>query len=454
MTSEKMYGVFEHQGKEYPFVLEGQILTIPQVPFQYKDDFKGKTCIEAIQGVTNNNRSVVFIGCNVLKSDSMLFAMEVKLSILGYVVLESGKTSFDRIDFYSEGINGFYSPRNAYQIENDDNMRVTGIKPRDAEAYKRDYVCVIHGERIQLGLNVYMSFNLALEKKQLGTAESLLSMSFNEKKEPHDILKYSLYLMDFLEFVNFQKNIPLEKIRLLEKDKDGKYQRRGRAVVFQAEKDQYSPSALRSITFMDVTEECFPVLFAQIAKRRESKRFNSFFYPENRREDQVLDASKWLNNAICFEGEFDDAFPNYKAQNDLAFCKAKMELLMTIDCAVKRTGKSINNSQNDAWRSFKRLIDYADTTLQEKFEACQVAYETETKEYIQQICKTYGIPEDANLAQFYASFRNQTAHGTIQKPGKIEIVTYQILRCFIYAINMKRANIPSERIKDVLHRMF
>ena len=56
MVSEKMYGVFEYQEKEYPFVLEGQILTIPQVPFQYKDDFKGETYIEAIQGVTNNNR--------------------------------------------------------------------------------------------------------------------------------------------------------------------------------------------------------------------------------------------------------------------------------------------------------------------------------------------------------------------------------------------------------------
>lgn len=454
MVSEKMYGVFEYQEKEYPFVLEGQILTIPQVPFQYKDDFKGETYIEAIQGVTNNNRSVVFIGCKILKSDSILFAMEMKLSILGYVVFENGKTSFDRIDFYSEGINGFYSPRNAYQIEDDGHMRVTGIKPRDAEAYKRDYECVIHGERIQLGLNVYMSFNLAFEKKLLGTAESLLSMSFGEKKEPHDILKYSLYLMDFLEFVNFQKNIPLERIDLFEKDDNGKYQRRGRAVVFQAENEQYSPSALRSITLLDVTDECFPVLFGQIAERRESKRFNPFFYPENRRADRVINASKWLNNAICFEGEFDDAFPNYKAQNDPAFYEAKMELLMTIDCAVKQTGKSINNKQNAAWKSFKRLISYADTTLQEKFEACQEVYEAETKESIQRIRQTYGIPEKTNLAEAYASFRNQTAHGVIQRPEEVEIATYQILRCFIYAMNLRRADVPAETIKDVLTRMF
>lgn len=454
MTSEKMYGVFEYQEKEYPFVLEEQIITIPQVPFQYMDDFKDDAYIEEIWGVTNNNRSVVFVGCQVLKSNRIAFAMEVKLSILGYVVLENDKSSFDRIDFYSEGINGFYSPRNAYQIEDDDHMRVTGIKPRDAEAYKRDYECVIHGEGIQLGLNVYMSFNLAFEKKLLGTAESLLSMSFGEKKEPHDILKYSLYLMDFLEFVNFQKNIPLERIDLFEKDDNGKYQRRGRAIVFQAENEQYSPSALRSITLLDVTDECFPVLFGQIAERRESKRFNPFFYPESRRADRVIDASKWLNNAICFEGEFDDAFPNYKAQNDPAFYEAKMRLLMTIESAVKQTGRSINNKQNTAWKSFKRLIERADTTLKEKFEACQMVYEAETRESIQRICRACGIPEGTDLAEAYASFRNQTAHGEIQSPGNVEIATYQILRCFVYVMNLRRAGVPQEKIKEVLKRMF
>lgn len=241
---------------------------------------------------------------------------------------------------------------------------------------------------------------------------------------------------------------------MFEKNDNGKYQRRGRAVIFQAENDQYAPDASHSITFLDVTDECFPVLFSQIAERRDSKRFNPFFYPENRKEDRVVDASKWLNNAICFEGEFDDAFPDYKAKNDPSFYKAKNALLMMIDSEVKKTGKSINNSQNDAWRSFKRLIDYADTTLQEKFEACQAVYEAETKESIQRICKTHSLSEDTNLAHAYALYRNQTAHGTIQKPGEVEIVTYQILRCFVYAMNMKRANIPSEKIKEVLRKMF
>ena len=141
MESEKMRGMFEYRGKEYPFVLEKQILLIPQVPFQYAKDFKEITYIEAIQGVTYNNRSVIFIGCKVINSDRLRFAMEIKMSILGYVVSENNSTVFERLDFYSEGINGFYSPRNAYEVECIDFANVRGIKIRDVGAYKKDFAC-------------------------------------------------------------------------------------------------------------------------------------------------------------------------------------------------------------------------------------------------------------------------------------------------------------------------
>ena len=109
---------------------------------------------------------------------------------------------------------------------------------------------------------------------------------------------------------------------------------------------------------------------------------------------------------------------------------------------------------NSAWKSFKRLIERADTTLKEKFEVCQMVYEAKTRESIQRICRTCGIPEGTDLAEAYASFRNQTAHGEIKRPGNVEIATYQILRCFVYVVNLRRAGVPQEKIKEVLKRMF
>lgn len=47
-------------------MLENQILTIPQIPFQYSEDFADIEHIDVIQGVTNSNRDIVFLGCEVL----------------------------------------------------------------------------------------------------------------------------------------------------------------------------------------------------------------------------------------------------------------------------------------------------------------------------------------------------------------------------------------------------
>jgi len=67
LNKEKIYyGVFEYEGKEYPFVLENQILTIPKIPFRYSKNFAAAEQIDIIQGVTNSNRDIVFLDCEVL----------------------------------------------------------------------------------------------------------------------------------------------------------------------------------------------------------------------------------------------------------------------------------------------------------------------------------------------------------------------------------------------------
>ena len=121
---------------------------------------------------------------------------------------------------------------------------------------------------------------------------------------------------------------------------------------------------------------------------------------------------------------------------------------------MQKSGKSINNKQNNALNSFKSLIDHADTTIKQKFEVCMASYEYEMSEAIHRICLSCGVPKDADLAGIYASYRNQTAHGVIRRPEDCDVATYRILRGFIYVMNLKRANIPADRIKEIIGRMF
>lgn len=455
VKEKTIHGVFEYNDKQYPFSLDGRILTIPQIPFQYKDDFNEVAHIDTLYGVTNGNQGIVFLGCEVLKSSTFHIPISVSFLILGYILLQSSDTSFDRIDFYSAAINGFYTPRKAYDFEtSNDPMEIKGIKIRDREQYKKAFDCEVKGETFELGVDVYVEINLAFEKERLGTARSIISMAFGDKKSPDRILDYFLYVRDFLEFVNFRKDVPVEQVRLFRKKGDGKHERIGEAVVFQADCSSYSHTAMKSITLDDMTPECFPLLFQQIAEKRTKGTYNPFFYPANRREDNFVDAARWLNTAICFEGEFNAVFPDYRAKNDQLFYEAKSLLLDTISAEIEKSGKGINNKVNSALKSFKSLVDNADTTIKQKFEVCQTTYAAETAETITRECNAYGIHEDADLAEAYALYRNDTAHGTLKRPEPIDVVTYSILRYFVYAMNLKKANIPPERIADIIRKVF
>lgn len=453
MSGERIYGVFEYKGEEYQYTLENQILTVPQVSFQQMENFQENETIDVIHGATSNYQGIVFLGCKVL-AGIFPFSSEVKIRILGYIILTSNKSSFDRVDFYSEAINGFYSPRNAYDVETtEDRTRLLGIKIRDKESYVREYTCRVNGNEFQLGLNVYISVNLALEKEQLGTAKSIISMSFPEKKESYDILDYYLYIRDFLVFVNCQRNVPLDRIELFEKSETGGYKKQGRAVIFQADSSDYVPNAYKSITFHDVTSDSFPVLFSQVAEKRQKNYYYHLFYPTTPKENRTIDASKWLNTAICFEGEFNSSFPDFRAKQDPHFHKAKTLLLQAIDEEVKLSGKSINNKQNSALKSFKSLIDHSDTTIKQKFEVCQNTYEYEMSDAIRTICSDLQISKDIDLAEAYSSYRNKTAHGVICRPESIDVATYRIMRAFIYVMNLKRANVPPDRIKKIIKKL-
>lgn len=447
-------GVFDYLDKEYPFVLHDRVIKIAQTPFQYNTDFEDITDIDYIQGVTSNNKDIVFFGCKVYCSERLFLSTEIAITIQGYILLRNSQTDYDRIDFYSPAINGFYSPRNAYTVETKEQFVATGITLREKDAYRKTFNCKINGEELQIGLDIYVSLNLNFTEEKLGTARSVFYMAFQSKKTPADISRYYLYLRDFLAFINFRNDIPIDEMQLFSRNELGKYEPRGEVIVFQKDTGDYKPDAFSTITHADLSDEHFPTLFQNIAQKRLRETFNPFLYPESKKEDRYVDASKWLNTAISFESEFNLSFPDFKAQKDLAFCQAKDMLLAAIENTVKQSGKSINNKENAALKSFRHLIEHADTTIKEKFQICESIFETETKDAIVKIRSACNVPAEIDLSEAYAAFRNHTAHGEVRKPENIDVATYRILRCFIYVLNLKRADVPSEQIKAIVQKMF
>lgn len=454
MKNVRIDGVFEFNDKEYPFVLIDKVISIPQAAFQYSKDFPNETHVDVIHGVTSNNKDIYFLDCK-LGTDLSLSALgKLRLHIMGYAIMQPDKMSFDRVDFYAEAINTFYSPKTAYANKTDDRMWINGITQRDPSEYVKHFSCEVDGENIDGDLGVYIDWNLAAEKEQIGTVNTIFSLQHEKKKTLVDVLKYYLYVRDFLEFLNFQRDVPMSDIRVFEKTPEGKYNRIGYIVIFQADGNDYKPESFRSITYQDCGQACFPVLFAQIAERRIRNKRNPFFFPENRFEDRYVDSAKWLITAVAFEGEFDEIHPNYRAEHNDDFKNVKELLLSVIEDNVKKSGKGWNNPVNENWKRFRHLIKNNDTKMEEKFQACLEIYEVETSDVIQKICKQEAVTEGTNLANAYASYRNQTAHGGIPPLTPADIAVYRILRCFVYAMNLRKAGVPADNVKSILNKMF
>lgn len=453
MKTETIYGVLRYLEKEYPFVLDGRILTIPQYSFQYNQDFCGIENIDCICGETSKNINIYFIKCSILGGKYLEMCPEVRILVSGYVILLPEYDSFNQIQFFSEAINVFYSPRNAYKPNvNFEEKKINGITLYDESLYHKEFNCKINDEDLTIGLNVSVFLNLKLENRSMGTADTIFYINLPEKKSPYDITNYFLYLEDFLSFVNFRKTVPIDRIELFCKSTNDDYKRCGRAVIFQNER-KYNPAIYQSITYKDITDDAFPVMFKYVAEKRQKGYFNSFLFPEDEEDNHFIDSYKWLNVATCFEGEFNENFPDYKAEHNDNFAYAKSYLLKAIEDKIKESGLSEGNKKNTPYTRFKTLIEKTDTTIEEKFKICKEKYEYAIEDMITIISQEYGISAETDFAHEYSIYRNQLAHGDVRKPENIDIATYRMLRCFIYIMNLRNGKVPDCSIKAIINKL-
>lgn len=454
MASEMICGKFEYKGKVYPFALSGRILTVVQTQCEYKMDFQSEEDIGNLTGVTSKNSYITFIGCKRLGGMFYLLSSNIQISLKGYVLHDEKICQYERLLFRSPALNGFYSPRKAWKFQEEDIGKIKSIEMKAATEINQEFSCMVLGESIDCMLGFSNLFLLKPEETQPLDVQSLFTMAFDEPKGPDDIGKYYLYLRDFLVFLNFRNDIPIDDITLSRKNEDKKFVKVGKAIIFQHDFDRYKSDINSSITFDNLGIDTVPKLFSLVAERRGNNNFNPYIFPEDDQDEREIDRVKWLIAAISFEGEFNLNFPDYKYETDESFRKAKDLLLNTITNALAQSDKGINHSSNVALKSFKRLIETSDTTVQEKFAHCESAYATEMTDKIQQICRGSNVPFQQSFAANYALMRNSTAHGTIQPIQNIDFVTYRMLRCFIYLLIMTRANIPSDSMKKIIEKMF
>ena len=455
MANNIIYGKFQLDDKVYPFFLVDYIITITQTPYEFNSDFADVYHFNYLKGVTHNNKYIFFLDCDIVGGSLAQISSNLQLVCKGYILSNSSADCYDRIEFSSSALNGFYSPRRAIGIDHDEvRFGARGLTFKNYEDTSRNFSCIINGEHIDCTLAFRSSVTLKPEDSSIGSVNTTLSMKFSEPKSITKLAQYYLYVHDFLVFVNFRADVPIDNVALYGKVENEKYAKFGTAQFCQHDCSQYSADNRRSISYNDLPGECLPNVFSIIAERREQDCYNPFYIPLDGKDARYFDSAKWLITAISFEGEFNRRYPDFKYETDEKFKITKDLLLKTIDDAILASGVSINNKTNAAFKSFRSLVSHTDTTIREKFQFCMNRYVNEITPLIEKYVRIEGVDKDTDFAQAYADYRNSTAHGSIPPISKTEKITFQLMKCFIYVLVLEYGGVPYEQIKEILIRMF
>lgn len=454
MEEKTIRGELTYNQKQYPFVIEKRILTIVQSAFHYCNDFPAEGHLGTLMGITDGNQYIFLLDCRILNRGFSSLSGKIQMGLHGYILQETAVDRFDSIEFYSPALRAFYSPRKAWQPELTAEKHMQGITLTPYEDVAIEIPMTVGAENLQCCLGFSRYFRLRFEEQYALSINTGLILDLPGGRSSRDLGKYFLYVLDFLAFINFERNIPFDDIVLWRQNADGESRKSGNAVIFQAENMRYKPDVLHSITYDDLGKDLFAALFKEIAEQRLQGKYNPYYLPENRSEVNIVEKSRWLMAAFSFEGEYNKRYKSVKAEQDETFYEVKEMLLHVIDEAVQQSGVSINNPRNKYLKNFRQLINTTDTTIQEKFQFCESHFQDEIKQIKEKHCLYSSVSVNTNFAENYSKTRNSAAHGSIESITSEDVVTFQLLRSFIYLLIMERVSIPSEKRKEIISKLF
>lgn len=447
--SDIISGVFWYKEKNYPFVLEGQKVRLVDAPFSILKFSNDMEEVPFVQGVTSGNRDILFLHC---RFNPRLPLSNVAFTIAGYLLSSSNtghfkSFEFDRVSFYADAINTFYSPQNALDIQSDfDDW--DGSAHIHVKTFSETQIRFNFGQdEVELNMDRWVRERRDLTR--IGSVESSTTFYCSEKKQPIEIDKYYLAIYDFLCFVNYSLNISFNKIHLFSKNDDG-IDKQIASAHFFSNHSTYENDESTTITSREIPQEKLGALFSKVALLRGKDQRLPFYYPPNKNEARLIDSGKWLITAICFEGLFEDTFPQFKSKSNPVFQRIK-ELVSSKADEIDTEGFS--KKEKKYFDAFKEHINRYEGVLEEKFNYVFKAYKSCYGKILEGNDRRYHVNQKENYGKIYMNYRNKLAHGTIEPITEKEIAVYRLLCPMIYTMILQN-DFTEDEIYNMISKVF
>ncbi len=441
-----IYGTIVIKDKEYPFLLEGRIVKIVTHSAIFMPDFQNETVIESIQGITHDNRDIMFLKCEFIKS---FWGRPNKFTIDGYILSMNNCKEYsfqiDSLAFYSDAINMFYPPQQARTIN---DWRDTSKDRQITFLPTNETGCSFEFNGDKYSFSIGYSVNLRYGSKGLGEISSKIEIAFERPIAPITTIDYVRKIYDFLVFVNYSSNIRFDDIYIHQRNKEGLYEKCATLNFFQ-NTGNYENNELTSLTIDDIDKDKLAQLFKVATSVRCGKNKMQLYYPDNKKDRRQIEPIKWLTKALAFEGLFEETFPEHKAKENPSFSKIKKNILDSIS-TVQGESKKERKYCDD----FKNHIERYDGILEEKFNFAQKRYEKYINNILQDNLQSYNVPTDTNYGNIYMKYRNNVAHGNVIPLSDEEIAVYRIMETMIYLMLLEDVNLSEEELHTVVKKLF
>lgn len=441
-----IYGTIVINDKEYPFLLEGHIVKIVTHSAIFMPDFQDENVIESIQGITHDNRDIMFLKCEFIKS---FWGRPYMFTVDGYILSMNNCKKYgfriDSLEFYSDAINMFYPPQQARSI----NDWMDTSKERQITFLPTNKTgCSFELNRDKYSFSIGYSVNLRYGSKGLGELSSKIAIEFEHPIAPIKTFDYVRKIYDFLVFVNYSSNIRFDDIYINQRNKEGLYEKCATLNFFQ-NTGTYENNELTSLTIDDIDKDKLAQLFIVATSVRCGKNKMQLYYPDNKKDRRRIDPIKWLSKALAFEGLFEEKYPEHKAKENPSFSKIKADILKNVSTV---TGK--NKKERKYCDDFKTHIERYDGNLEEKFNFVKKRFADYINKTMQDNQSDYKVLLDANYGKIYMNYRNNVAHGNVLPLGDKEIAVYRIMETLIYLMLLEDVKLSEEELYTVVKKLF
>lgn len=423
------------------------LITIVSAGYEYHETLCDKVCDDILYGLTKDNKWIIFFGCKFRNTSILRIATHVTTQ--GYIIMEGDKRPdanelCTQITFYSPAINEFYPSVNAYK-----KRQVNGKATDFSVEFKEDSEITrkIKFENFIMMFGFYFKNKYSPQSNDVLNCIPCISFKFNNTVGISELKDCYLKLTSFLSFINFNSNIPFDKIDICLK-KDKQIINSGFAYI-NSHSESYDSRKGKAILSSSFEDEEIVSLFNQVADNNDIRKH--YYTPKSVKDIHRFNHSDLLLNATCFEGLFREHHPNFKSEKNKAFKKVKEDFLSF--SSQYKENDSLSKEERKYAEKFDGLINNYDGLLEEIFNSAINEFKVELSNFIMFLKNQFTVSDD-NYGRLYAKIRNPYAHGDFYQLGDDEAFIYELLQALIYAMNLKAANIPQDKSRDIITKIF